>query len=545
MSTTASAAGTSAFDYVIVGGGSAGCVLAARLSQDPAVSVCLIEAGPPDRHPLIKVPVGLAALFKHPKLNWRFETVPQPGAANRSIYIPRGKTLGGSSSINSMVYTRGHPSDYDDWARLGASGWSFREVLPYFRRSENNETWRNSPYHGTDGPLSVSDVPLADVLCQTFMEAAQMRGINACDNFCGATHEGYGLRQLTQKNGQRHSAAHAYLRPAMGRPNLSVLTNRHVDRVLFDGTRAIGVLLQGGNGSVTARREVILSAGAIASPLLLMRSGIGPGAELKKHGIAVLHAAEGVGGNLQDHISVTIAHTDPKRMSMGISLRTIPTLIKHTVQYAFRRTGLLASNPFQLGAYVKSDPSQPRPDLNYIFVPYNRSADGKLGRGHGYSLTILLLRPESRGTVRLSSPSADAPPLIDLGFLSRENDLSLLRTGIRMARSVLGAAAFDPYRGEETRPGSRVESDGELNEFIRATCATAFHPVGTCRMGSDTLAVVDAQLRVRGVEALRVVDASVMPTLMGGNPNGPTMMIAEKAADIILGRPALAPEAVV
>lgn len=533
-------AGTQAdtYDYVIIGAGSAGCVLANRLSADPTISVCLIEAGPPDRSPFIHVPLGVMALFKHRRLNWRFETTRQEGAADRAIYIPRGKTLGGSSSINGMIYTRGHPTDYDEWAASGNSGWAFKDVLPYFRRSEDNERWRNSPFHGVGGELNVAEPQYIARLSNVFFDAAASMQIPHCEDFCGATHEGYGLRQLTQKDGRRHSAAAAFLAPVRKRKNLDVIANATADRLVIKDRRAVAVkiLHSGMTRTIVARNEIILSGGTIASPMILMRSGIGDAAELKQHGIVVAHHLPQVGKNLQDHIAICIQYENPSNESFGLSLRTSPQFARGVIEYLLRRRGLLAGNIMQAGAFIKTDPSLAKPDIQLVFNPARRSPSGVVGIGHGFGLFSIVLRPKSRGNVALSGTDPDAPPLIDPKFFTDPADMDTLLRGLKLTRRIIAAPAFDRHRGKEIAPGAEVQTDEGLRDFIRKACSTVYHPVGTCRMGSDAEAVVDPQLRLRGVTGLRVVDASVMPTIIGGNTNAPVIMIAEKAADMILGR---------
>jgi choline dehydrogenase len=535
----AAAAGADIFDFVIVGAGSAGCVLANRLSADPSVRVCLIEAGPPDRHPLIHIPLGTMGLFKHRRLNWRFETTKQADVANRALYVPRGKTLGGSSSINGMVYTRGHPTDYDEWEAAGNPGWSFNDVLPYFRRSENNEHWRSSPYHGVGGELNVADPQYTSKLSEVFFDAAALMQIPKSEDFCGPTNEGYGLRQLTQKDGQRHSAASAFLKPVRNRKNLTVITNAVVDRVVIDSGRASGVIVldSGMTRTIAAGREVIISGGAIASPMILMRSGVGDGAELQRHGIAVTHHLPEVGRNLQDHVAVCIQYENPSNESFGLSWRTAPQFVWGVLEYLLRRKGIFAGNVLQAGAFIKTDPSLAKPDIQLVFNPARRSPSGVVGIGHGFGLFSIVLRPKSHGSVTLSGADANAAPVIDPRFFSDPADLDVLLRGLKLTRRIIATPAFDPHRGAETAPGESVQTDEDLRDFIRNACGTVYHPVGTCRMGSDAAAVVDPQLRVRGVTGLRVVDASIMPTLIGGNTNAPVIMIAEKASDMILGRP--------
>ncbi len=533
------------FTYVIVGGGSAGCVLANRLSSDPSNTVCLIESGPPDRHPFIHVPLGFIALMRHPVFNWRFSSTPQPGTDDRAIYVPRGRVLGGTSSINGMVYTRGHPADYDGWAAAGNAGWSYADVLPYFRRSENNLRWRDSPFHGIDGPLIVSDHGRTNKMGQVLIDAAESLQFRRNPDFNrGVNQEGFGFRQVTQYRGRRQSAAVAFLDPVRSRKNLTVLTSCSADRVRIDGGKAAGVDVRIGDDrmQIRATREVIVAAGTISSPLLLMRSGIGDGEELRRHGIEVRRHLPGVGRNLQDHACVGIDVSAPRSPSYGLSPRAIPQLALGLLEYAFAGRGLLASNIVEAGAFVRTNDALDRPDLSFTFMSARRNLRGKLGRGHGYALIPQLLRPRSRGRITLSGPGADAPPSIDLGCLNDHSDVEALLRGLKLGRRILAAPAFDAYGGVEELPGPQVSTDDQLRAYIRQYCATAFHPVGTCRMGGDDLAVVDTTLRVRGIGGLRVVDASVMPDIIGGNTNAPTMMIAEKAADMILGNAAPAPQ---
>lgn len=533
------------FDFIIVGAGSAGCVLANRLSADPGSSVCLIEAGPRDRSPLIHVPIGLAFLFAHETLNWRYQTEPQTHAGNRRIYTPRGKVLGGSSAINGMVYMRGHPSDYDEWAAAGNTGWSFAEVLPYFRRSENNESFPASDYHGAGGELNVTHLRSHNEIAQTFIDAGRRMQLPACDDFNGARPEGVGFRQVTQRNGRRETSATAFLAPVRSRPNLHVMTDALVRQVLFDGRRARGVRIVEGAAErdLRARREVIVSAGAIASPQLLLRSGVGDGESLRGLGVDMAAHLPGVGGNLQDHAAVSVSCRSSTAHSYGISWRALPHLAWSLPEYLLFRRGLLSSNVLEAAAYIRSAPDVSRPDIQFSFTsaPRGKAKAGspatQIGFGHGYGLTAILLRPKSRGRLWLDSLDPRAAPRIDPQLLSEPEDVETLSRGLSLGRSILRDDAFAIYRGEETAPGRQVQTREEIARYIRNNCGVAFHPAGTCAMGDGALAVVDRELRVHGLEGLRVVDASVMPTLVAGNTNAPTIMIAEKAADMILGRP--------
>ncbi|KGC09090.1 MULTISPECIES: GMC family oxidoreductase [Burkholderia] len=525
------------YDYIIVGGGSGGSSLAGRLADAcPDATIALIEAGShTERNLLVNMPVGIAALVPF-KLgtNYGYETVPQPGLGGRRGYQPRGRGMGGSSAINAMIYTRGHPGDYDEWAQLGATGWGWQDVLPYFRRAEGNERGADA-WHGADGPLSVSDLRFRNPFSERFIQAAHAAGYPLNDDFNGATQEGVGFYQVTHRDGSRCSVARAYIY-GRNRPNLHVITDATALRVGFDGKRAVGVVVSR-NGRIEtlgARAEVILSAGAFNSPQLLMCSGIGPAEQLRRHGIAVVQDAPDVGTNLIDHIDFIINTRVNSSELVGVCLRGIAKMTPALARYFSSRTGMMTSNVAEAGGFIKSDPSLERPDLQLHFCTalvddHNR----KMHWGFGYSLHVCALRPFSRGTVALASGDARDAPLIDPRFFSDSRDLDLLVRGAQAMRRILSQAPLASQGGRElyTRPD---QSEAELRATIVAHADTIYHPVGTCRMGSDARAVVDPQLRVRGVDALRVVDASVMPTLIGGNTNAPSVMIGERAADFIV-----------
>jgi choline dehydrogenase-like flavoprotein len=524
------------FDYVVAGGGSAGCVLAARLSEDPNTSVCLLEAGGPDTSVLIHAPAGAAAMLPTPINNYAYQTLPQKGLNDRIGYQPRGKTLGGSSSINAMLYVRGHRCDYDHWAALGNAGWSYDELLPYFRRAEHNEQFTDA-FHGQGGPLNVTYPRHVNPLNQMFLDAAVLHQLRLNPDYNGAEQDGAFLYQVTQKDGERCSAAKGYLTPNLSRPNLNVVTRAKSSRILIEGRRAAGIAYRQGRRmrSVRARREVILSAGAFGSPQLLLLSGIGPPEHLRDLGIAVTHALPGVGKNLQDHIDyVQIWRTRGDTGTFGISSRGTALLWRAISQWRRTRSGPITTPYAEAGAFLRSRPDVPVPDLQLILVLGMIDDHARvLHLGHGMSCHVDVLRPFSRGEVTLRSPDARKPPLIDPRFLEDERDLDLLVQGARIARRIMQAPPFDGVRGKMLYPTR--DDDAEIAADIRARADTQYHPVGTCRMGpdGDPMAVVDAKLRVRGIDALRVVDASIMPTLIGGNTNAPTIMIGEKAADMV------------
>jgi choline dehydrogenase-like flavoprotein len=534
MQTTAKA--TDTFDYVVVGAGSAGCVLAARLSEDPAASVCLLEAGASDRDPLIRVPLGLALLVPRRIHNWAFETTPQPGLDGRRGYQPRGKTLGGSSAINAMVYTRGHPSDYDAWAELGNPGWSYADVLPYFRRSEHNERIADA-FHGQGGPLNVADPRSPSAFTELWLAAAEGHGIRRNADFNGAEQEGIGLYQLTQKNGERWSAARAYLEPNLGRPNLAVRTRARATRIVFEDKRAVGVEYRHGGATraVRARREVILAAGALQSPQLLLLSGVGDGEALRAIGIPTVVHLPGVGRDLRDHVDFVIAYQSPRKDLIGFMPGDVVNALKSALRYHRDRRGIFTSNIAEAGGFVKSSPGLAAPDLQLHFcIGILESHGRRLHAARGFSSLVCSLRPKSSGALTLASSDALAAPRIDPGFYSHPDDLETMVSGFRITRAISQSPLLDPYRGRELFTAD-ARSDDEIRDVLRRRSDTIYHPVGTCRMGLDDMAVVDAQLRVRGVAGLRVVDASIMPTLIGGNTNAPTIMIGERGSDLIRG----------
>jgi len=523
-------------DYLIIGGGSAGCVLAARLSEDPAVQVTLLEAGPPDESVLIHCPAGLALLAKTGQANWGFATVPQPGLNGRRGYQPRGKVLGGSSSVNAMIYTRGHPRDYDDWAAAGNPGWSHAEVLPYFKRAEDNARGADA-HHGSGGPLHVMDLRSPNRHSHDFVAAARQAGHAVNPDFNGAEQEGVGLYQVTHKNGERYSAAKAYLAPHRQRPNLHVVTGAQATRILFEGRRAVGVefLQQGTRHTLRARREVLLCAGALQSPQLLMLSGVGPAQHLQDLGIAVLHDLPGVGQHLQDHVDVVLVHDAPRLTDLfGLSLPGALKVLRGMQEWRRTRSGMLTTNFAEAGGFIRSQPQEPIPDLQLHFVVGKLVDHGRATVwGHGYSCHVCLLRPQSRGSVRLASPDPLAAPLIDPNFLGEADDVQRLVRGFKLMRQILAQPALAELGGRELPASGEARSDADIERFIRAHADTIYHPASTCRMGPGPDAVLDARLRVHGLQGLRVVDASAMPSLVGGNTNAPVVMMAEKAADLI------------
>jgi choline dehydrogenase-like flavoprotein len=524
------------FDYIIVGAGSAGCVLANRLSARPDVRVLLLEAGGVDSSPWIHMPAGLARLVHDPRVDWRFYTEPERELANRRLYWPRGKVLGGSSSINAMCYTRGHPLDYDEWAALAGEEWSYQRVLPYFIRAEDQARGADA-YHGIGGPLSVEDLSFRNPLSPVFVAAGIACGLPRNDDFNGSRQEGVGFYQVTQRRGRRCSAAVAYLAPARRRSNLQIRTRTLASRIVFAGHRAVAVEYRRGGRieRVHAQREVILAAGAIGSPHLLLLSGIGPGEDLRRMGLPLVADSPEVGRNLQDHLDFCtvsrctqpISYDFDRRQELVVALR-----------YYLTHSGPGVSNIAEAGGFVRSHLApDARPDLQLHFVPAQLDDHGRHRLpGHGFTVHACVLRPRSRGTITLRSIRPEDPPCIRADYLTAQGDLEALREGVRLSREIIRAAPFAAYRGAEVFPGEDVTTQDALEAMIRRKAETIYHPCGSCRMGLDEHAVLDPSLRVRGTEGLRVVDASAMPKLVGGNTNAPTIMIAEKAAEWMLER---------
>jgi choline dehydrogenase len=523
------------FDYVIVGAGSAGCVLANRLSADGKNSVLLLEAGPKDTNLWIHVPLGYGRLFKEKTVNWMYQTEPEPELGGRQVFQPRGKVLGGSSSINGLLYVRGQHEDYDRWRQRGNAGWGYDDVLPYFKKAEDQQRGADK-YHGAGGPLPVSDWRHADPLSEAFVVAAAETGIPTNPDFNGASQEGAGFFQTTTRRGRRASTAFSYLRPAKSRGNLQVETSALAQRILFEGrhARAVEYRQQGRLRTARARKEILVSSGAYNSPQLLQLSGVGPADLLNKHGIDIVLDAPGVGNDLQDHMQVRLVTRCAQRITLNDIVNHPVRRIMAGVQYAAFRKGPLTIAAGTSGAFFKTNPRLATPDIQIHFLPFSTDKMGeKLHSFSGFSASVCQLRPESRGSLRIKSADPAVPPEIRINYLATETDRAAFIEGIKILRKILGAPALKPYSVEEVHPGPKVTSDEELLNYCRRTGSTVYHPTSTCRMGNDPLAVVDQRLRVRGIEGLRVVDASVMPDLMSGNTNAPTIMIAEKASDMI------------
>jgi choline dehydrogenase len=526
---------TETFDYIVVGAGSAGCVLANRLSADPSVRVLLLEAGPRDSNPWIHIPVGYYKSIVNPKIGWGYETEPVPGTKDRRISWPRGKVLGGSSSINGLIYIRGQAQDFDHWRQLGNSGWDWDSVKPYFIRAEGRDRGADE-FHGADGPLGVSDVHRNE-LCDAYIEAARQAGIPYNDDFNGARQEGVGYFQLTTRRGLRSSSAASYLKPVRRRPNLRVETEALATRIVFDGRRAAGIryMQNGEERTAGVGRELILSGGAINSPQLLQLSGVGPGSLLRSLGVGVVADMPGVGSDLQDHYQVRSIYECTKRLSVNDEVRSPLHKVAAALRWALFRTGPLSIGAGHVGLFARTRPELETPDVQFHFIRF--SADGPGGKLHdfsGFTVSVCQLRPESRGSIRIRSSDAREAPAIQPNYLDTLTDRDTMVAGMNLARKIAEIPAMKSYVRREVLPGPDVNSDEDMLEYVREQGSTIFHPTSTCRMGQDAMAVVDDRLRVRGLQSLRVADASVMPTVVSGNTNATCIMIGEKTSDMIL-----------
>lgn len=533
------------FDYIVVGAGSAGCVLASRLSENPEHRVCLIEAGGSEQHPYIRIPAAVGAAIMSARFGWGLSTVPQKHLNQRVVPLPRGRVIGGSGSINGMAYYRGPARDYDDWAEMGNPGWSYADLLPYFLRSEHNPEYEGSPYHATGGPMGVSfPTKNPNRLCEAFNSSMAALGYEELEDFNVPDADGYGYRQGTIWNGRRVSTASAYLRPAMSRANLTVLTNTRTRHIVLDGKRAVGVEIQTGDGieRLRAHKEIVLSAGTYHSPHVLLNSGIGEETELASAGVRLAHRLPAVGRNLQDHPATSVVMDTADSTSYGLSWKALPRDVVQIFQYLVARSGPLASNLFETNAYIRTQPDLDRHDMQLVFQPARRNIRPfPIPLGHGYAITAVCLYPRSRGAVTLAGPDPLTEPRIDPALGSDGNDVETLVRGLKLARRVLAHDSFAPYAAHERMPGADVTDDDELVEYIRNTLVSVHHAASTCRMGSAEDGVVDHELKVHGIDGLRVADASVCPRLVGANTNAIVVAIAEKASDMMLGRASPAP----
>ncbi|WP_020680900.1 choline dehydrogenase [Marinobacterium rhizophilum] len=534
---------TNRYDYIIIGAGSAGCVLANRMSEDPATSVLLLESGGSDRSVIIQMPTAFSMPMNTKKYNWRYETVPEPHLNDRRVHCPRGKVLGGSSSINGLVYIRGHACDFDEWESLGAKGWGYQSCLPYFRKAETLQLGGDE-YRGDSGPLHTNNGNnMANPLYGAFVDAGEQAGYIKTRDCNGQMQEGFGPMHMTVKNGVRWSTANAYLRPAMGRPNLTVITHAMTRRIILDGKRASGVEYSraGSTHTVHCNREVLLSAGPIGSPHLLQLSGIGPKDVLREAGIEVLHDLPGVGENLQDHAEIYIQF----KCKQPITLNSKMDLLSKALigaRWLLRKDGLGATNHFESCGFIRSEAGLKWPDVQFHFLPAAMRYDGNAPiKGHGFMVLTGPNKPKSRGHVRAVSPDPEVHPAIQFNYLEREEDREGFRKCVRLTREIIGQPAMDAYNDGEIAPGPQVQTDEEIDAFVRDNLESTYHPCGTCKMGEDEMAVVDSQLRLHGIAGLRVIDSSVFPTETNGNLNAPTIMLAERASDLVRGRPTLPP----